>query len=150
MQWLDDIKTKFITNFTNDIVCHFADGDLYRNCSTGAIVASQPTNTTWIRFSAITGSVANATIGQASQRLKREPFNVVISIFVPRTTTFNGAASLISSLDTAMLLDDFVTGEGGCIQLATDEQKFQDVIYAADGEIWNQINITYRYTYTYV
>lgn len=150
MQWLDDVKTKFITRFTENIVCHFSDGDLYRNCSTGAIVTSQPTDTKWIRFTAINGATSNATIGQGSQRLKREPFNVIVSIFVPRSETFASTATLINALDTAMFFDDFISGEGGCIQLATDEPKFQDVFYAENGEILNQVNITYRYTYTYV
>jgi hypothetical protein len=94
MRWLDDIKTRLITNFTTNIVCHFADGDFYRNMSTGAMVVDQPTDTEWIRFTVVPGSTFNDTIGTATTKLKRALFNVRVSIFVPRSQVFADAQTL--------------------------------------------------------
>lgn len=153
MQWLDDMKTQFVTNFTRNIVCHFTDGDAYRNASTGAMTNAQPTDIEWVRFTGVGGSTFNATIGTAASRLKRQPFNIVISVFVPRTRSFNatnGAKYIIDDLDTAMFFDDLTTADIGCIQMNQEEPKTVDYIYGDSGDIWNQINVTYQYFYQYI
>lgn len=150
MKWLDDIKTQFINGFSRDIVCHFADGDIYRNMSTGASVSEQPVNTEWMRFSVSTGSVSNLTIGTATSKLKSQVFNVNISVFVPRNSTFNAAAAIESDADAAMIFESIVTADPGCISMDESEPKIQDIIYADSGEVWNQINLTYRYFYRYI
>ena len=153
MQWLDDMKTQFIANFTRNIVCHFPDGDIYMNMSSAATVQEQPTGTEWIRFTGIGGSTFNATIGDHTQRLKRQPFNIVVSVFIPRNRTYNatnGAKAIIDDLDAAMFFDDLMTADVGCIQMAQDEPKIEDYFYGASGEPWNQVNVTYQYFYQYI
>jgi hypothetical protein len=118
--------------------------------STGALVVDQPSDTEWIRFTVVPGSTFNDTIGTATTKLKRALFNVRVSIFVPRSQVFADAQTLTDSLDAAMIFEPIVTVDGGCIQMDEVEPKLTDIFYAANGEIWNQVEVTYQYLYRYV
>ena len=150
MRYIDDIKTKFITGFTRDITCHFADGDIYRNMSTSATVQDQPTGGTWVRFSTFQGATMYSTIGQGAAKLKETPFFVRISVFVPKNKTFNELAIIETELDSALIGIEMPTNEGGRIYGNTAEPKETDVFYGESGDVWNRVSYTYRYYYRYV
>jgi hypothetical protein len=118
--------------------------------STGALVVDQPADTEWLRFTVVPGSTFNDTIGTATTKLTRALYTGRVSIFRPRSPVFADAQTLTDSLDDAMIFNQIITGDGGCIQMDEIEPKLTDVFYAANGEIWNQIEVTYQYVYRYV
>ena len=158
MSYKDDMTALFVANHSYPFPVQL-EGLGFVNIIGGAVTpADRPTSSPWLRLSFTGGSTSNATIGTSNTRLKREPFNVDIQIFVPRTTwtsetiyTYSLPDQIERALDAFMITDGFSTaGEEGTIYSAQDEPKFKNTPSPSDEDTWLLTFISYQYLYQYV
>lgn len=158
MQYLDDLISLFVANYSQPYPVELP-GLGVCTISGGTVAPStQPTDSPWLRFSVTAGSTFNATIGTVDSRLKSEPFNINIQIFIPRTTstsetayTYSVPATVERHLDGFMLTDGFnASGEEAVISSAQDEPKFKSTPPPEAGDNWILTLVSYQYLYRYV
>lgn len=156
--YYDDMLTLFVANYDQPYPVELPG---FGACSivNGVVMqAEQPTDAPWLRVSFTGGTTANATIGTSTTKLKREPFNFNVQIFVPRSDSSNETiytyaipATVERHLDSFLITDGLnATGEAGLIFSDQAEPKFKATIPPDEKDVWRLTTIAYQYLYQYV
>lgn len=157
MRYYDDIIGLFVSNYALDYPVEF-NGLGCVNVESGVVSeTSQPTDEPWLRVTVNGGSTIHASIGTVATKLKREPFDFAVEIFIPRTTMTSStrytpytSVAIEEHLDGFLLVDGWRVADGGTIYTEQSEPKFKSTPQPSAEDTWQRVLITYQYVYQYI
>tara|TARA_R110000851_G_scaffold187318_1_gene337132 strand:- start:40261 stop:40734 length:474 start_codon:yes stop_codon:yes gene_type:complete len=122
----------------------------------GGVPANQPSETPWLKLRTNVGATSNGTIGPIGGNQKRQPFSVVVTVNIPKTTArstaiynYQDVATIENHIDSFMLFTVFKPTSTTSIHLDTQIPKRVSNPDAGVDDNWLTVYITYNYEYRY-
>ena len=122
----------------------------------GGVPVDQPTDSPFLTLRTNAGSTSNGTIGPISGNEKRQPFSVVVSVSIPKTTArsavmynYQDVAAVEQHIDSFMLFNPLKPTSSTLIFLDTQVPKRASNPNEGANDNWLTVYLTYNYQYRY-